>query len=134
MTTREFLTNAGIILVLMALVAAIETALPLFSRGRGRSRVATNLGLTAVTLVANWGLMSLAALAALRLQLDGRGLLARLALPGPAILALAVVVLDLATWLAHRTMHALPALWRAHRVHHSDTFLDVTTSLRQHPV
>ena len=134
MTTVEFLANAGIILVLMAAAAALETAVPLFRRGRGSRRIATNLGLTAVTLLVNWGLMSLAALAALIFQLEGRGLLARLALPVPALLPIAVVVLDLATWLAHRTMHGLPALWRVHRVHHSDAFVDVTTSLRQHPV
>ena len=27
-----------------------------------------------------------------------------------------------------------PALWRFHRVHHSDPFVDVTTSFRTHPV
>src|SRR5262249_37295366 len=108
MTPREFLTNAGLILVLMALAAAIEAGLPLFRRDRSRGRVATNLGLSAVTLLANWALISLAAVAALRLQVDGHGLLTPLALPDPALLAIAIVVLDLATWLAHRTMHAVP--------------------------
>jgi sterol desaturase/sphingolipid hydroxylase (fatty acid hydroxylase superfamily) len=134
MTPREFLTNVGIILVLMAAAALIEAVLPLFRADRGRARLATNLGLSALTLVSNWALISLAALAALRFELDGHGLLARLSLPGPLLLALAVVVLDLATWLAHRTMHALPALWSVHRLHHADTFLDVTTTLRQHPL
>ena len=31
-------------------------------------------------------------------------------------------------------MHALPALWRVHRVHHADPLVDVTTTLRQHPI
>jgi sterol desaturase/sphingolipid hydroxylase (fatty acid hydroxylase superfamily) len=31
-------------------------------------------------------------------------------------------------------MHRVPALWRVHRVHHSDRFVDVTTTLRQHPL
>ena len=30
-------------------------------------------------------------------------------------------------------MHKLPALWRFHRVHHSDPLVDVTTTIRQHP-
>jgi sterol desaturase/sphingolipid hydroxylase (fatty acid hydroxylase superfamily) len=30
-------------------------------------------------------------------------------------------------------MHRFPLLWRAHRVHHSDPALDVTTTVRQHP-
>jgi sterol desaturase/sphingolipid hydroxylase (fatty acid hydroxylase superfamily) len=31
-------------------------------------------------------------------------------------------------------MHVWPSLWRFHRVHHSDPFVDVTTSYRTHPV
>src|SRR5262249_8054367 len=37
-------------------------------------------------------------------------------------------------YLAHRAMHAIPLLWRAHRVHHADAFVDATTSFRTHPV
>ena len=45
-----------------------------------------------------------------------------------------VVVLDLAMYLQHRLFHAVPALWRLHRVHHTDPELDVTTGVRFHPV
>src|SRR4030095_7119944 len=34
----------------------------------------------------------------------------------------------------HRSWHAFPSLWRFHAVHHSDPEVDVTTSIRQHPV
>jgi sterol desaturase/sphingolipid hydroxylase (fatty acid hydroxylase superfamily) len=47
---------------------------------------------------------------------------------------LAVLLLDLAIYLQHVMFHAVPALWRVHRMHHSDTDLDVTTGLRFHPV
>ena len=47
---------------------------------------------------------------------------------------LSVVVLDLAIYLQHRLFHAVPVLWRLHRVHHTDLELDVTTGLRFHPV
>jgi sterol desaturase/sphingolipid hydroxylase (fatty acid hydroxylase superfamily) len=30
-------------------------------------------------------------------------------------------------------MHKVPLLWRLHRVHHLDTHLDISTSLRSHP-
>jgi len=33
----------------------------------------------------------------------------------------------------HRWNHQVPFLWRFHRVHHVDTHVDVTTSLRFHP-
>jgi sterol desaturase/sphingolipid hydroxylase (fatty acid hydroxylase superfamily) len=39
-----------------------------------------------------------------------------------------------AGYLAHRMLHLFPILWRFHRVHHSDDFVDVTTTYRTHPV
>jgi sterol desaturase/sphingolipid hydroxylase (fatty acid hydroxylase superfamily) len=50
------------------------------------------------------------------------------------VIAATVIVLDFATYLGHRIMHHVPALWRAHRVHHADPLVDVTTTLRQHPI
>ena len=45
-----------------------------------------------------------------------------------------IVVLDLAVYVQHVLFHGLPALWRVHRVHHTDPELDVTTGVRFHPV
>jgi sterol desaturase/sphingolipid hydroxylase (fatty acid hydroxylase superfamily) len=39
-----------------------------------------------------------------------------------------------AGYLAHRALHLFPILWRFHRVHHSDEFVDATTTYRTHPV
>lgn len=47
-------------------------------------------------------------------------------------LPLAVALLDLTIYVQHATFHAVPTLWRLHRVHHSD--LDVTTGTRFHPL
>ncbi len=47
---------------------------------------------------------------------------------------LSVVVLDLIIYLQHVMVHAVPALWRVHRVHHADLDYDVTTGSRFHPV
>ena len=46
----------------------------------------------------------------------------------------AVVLLDFAIYLQHVLFHAVPLLWRFHRVHHSDRDFDVTTGVRFHPV
>lgn len=52
-----------------------------------------------------------------------------------AAAAATLVALDFAYgYVAHRAMHVSPALWKFHRVHHSDAFGDVTTSDRAHPV
>jgi len=52
----------------------------------------------------------------------------------PAIaLVASVVLLDFFAYWTHRLMHTLPPLWRLHALHHSDTDLDVTTTIRHHP-
>jgi sterol desaturase/sphingolipid hydroxylase (fatty acid hydroxylase superfamily) len=49
--------------------------------------------------------------------------------------ALAVVLaLDLAFYVLHRILHAWAWLWRLHAIHHTDLDLDVTTTLRHHPL
>jgi sterol desaturase/sphingolipid hydroxylase (fatty acid hydroxylase superfamily) len=45
-----------------------------------------------------------------------------------------VIVLDLAIYLQHVMVHAVPAFWRLHRVHHADLDYDVTTGARFHPL
>jgi sterol desaturase/sphingolipid hydroxylase (fatty acid hydroxylase superfamily) len=45
-----------------------------------------------------------------------------------------VVILDLAIYLQHVLFHAVPVLWRLHRMHHADLAFDVTTGLRFHPI
>lgn len=64
----------------------------------------------------------------------GSGLLNNLALPPWVATVLSVLVLDLAIYLQHVLFHAVPALWRLHRVHHADLEFDVTTGARFHPL
>ncbi len=54
----------------------------------------------------------------------------------PFILAilLTVIALDFIIYLQHVLVHAVPALWRLHRVHHADRDYDVTTGARFHPI
>lgn len=49
-------------------------------------------------------------------------------------LALAVILMDFAIWLQHVMVHAIPLLWRLHRMHHADLDYDVTTGARFHPI
>ena len=123
------------ILGAMALVALIETAIPLQARGRwSRFHVGPNLALTLVTFATN--LLWNAALLALLIWLEARdlGLLRWLSVPPLLAGILAVAALDLAFYAAHVSWHKIPALWRFHAVHHSDPAVDVTTAIRQHPV
>jgi len=42
--------------------------------------------------------------------------------------------MDLVIYLQHVMVHAVPLLWRLHRVHHADLDYDVTTGARFHPL
>ncbi len=43
------------------------------------------------------------------------------------------VFLDLGEYIYHLIMHKVKRLWMFHVVHHSDTVVDVSTTLREHP-
>ncbi|MGR3590379.1 MAG: sterol desaturase family protein [Limimaricola soesokkakensis] len=64
----------------------------------------------------------------------GWGLFNAFGTPGWIAVPLSVVVLDFAIYLQHVLFHAVPALWRLHRMHHADLEFDVTTGVRFHPV
>lgn len=55
-------------------------------------------------------------------------------MPAWVVFVVSVLALDLAIYLQHIMFHAVPALWRLHRMHHADLEFDVTTGLRFHPV
>lgn len=46
---------------------------------------------------------------------------------------LGVVLIDLSEYLYHRLSHQSRFLWRLHAVHHTDTSVDVSTTIRGHP-
>jgi sterol desaturase/sphingolipid hydroxylase (fatty acid hydroxylase superfamily) len=55
-------------------------------------------------------------------------------LPAWLVITATVIVLDLAIYLQHVLFHAVPILWRLHRMHHADLDVDVTTGARFHPI
>jgi sterol desaturase/sphingolipid hydroxylase (fatty acid hydroxylase superfamily) len=135
MTIDAFLRGIAGVLAAMALLALVETALP-FSRKRQWRRLhwIPNLRLMVVTLGLNFVCNAGAVLLTGWFASRGFGVLAGAALPQLAITGIGFFALDASTYACHRSMHWLPPLWRAHRVHHSDPLVDVTTSLRQHPI
>lgn len=65
---------------------------------------------------------------------QGWGLLNCYTLPAWLAIALSVIAMDFVIYLQHVLVHAVPALWRLHRVHHADLDYDVTTGARFHPI
>ncbi|MFC0264225.1 sterol desaturase family protein [Fontibacter flavus] len=49
-------------------------------------------------------------------------------------LIIGIAVLDLTAYWFHRLSHLVPAIWRFHSVHHSDTSMDSSTYFRAHPI
>ena len=65
---------------------------------------------------------------------QGWGLFNQHAVPFWFAVIASVVILDFAIYLQHVMFHAVPVLWRLHRMHHADPDFDVTTGARFHPI
>lgn len=64
----------------------------------------------------------------------GWGLFNNINVPFWLAIVVSMLLLDLAIYLQHVMFHAIPGLWRLHRMHHADLDFDATTGLRFHPV
>ncbi len=125
----------GSFLGIFALMALWEALSPRRHRSMTRrARWTGNLGLVIMnSLLLRLILPAAAVGAAAFATAHGWGLLALAHLSAGATVVIAVVALDLTIYFQHVMLHAVPILWRLHRVHHADLDLDVTTGLRFHP-
>lgn len=116
----------------LALMAVLELRV---RRGRERfRRWPANWALAALNIVL-LGALPLSGLAMADLARErGWGLLNHPAVPLGAALALGFLARSFVSYGIHMAMHKVPLLWRVHRVHHSDTALDVSTTVRFHPL
>jgi sterol desaturase/sphingolipid hydroxylase (fatty acid hydroxylase superfamily) len=126
----------GLFLAIFGAMALWEKIAPRRARSWSRlDRWPSNLGVTVLNpillrLVFPAGAVGLAMLGARR----GWGLFNNLSLAPWLAVVLSVVLLDFVIYLQHVMFHAVPALWRLHRMHHADLDLDVTSGARFHPV
>jgi sterol desaturase/sphingolipid hydroxylase (fatty acid hydroxylase superfamily) len=98
-------------------------------------RWANNLGIVALNTVLLRLLFPLAATGvAAFCAANGWGLINHFRIPFAIAVPMAVIAMDFVIWLQHVMVHAVPALWRLHRVHHADPDYDVTTGARFHPI
>ncbi len=100
-----------------------------------RERWVTNLGLTALnTILVRVTVGGIAYAAAVFATEHEAGLLHWVTLPSWAAAMVTLLALDFAIYLQHILVHAVPTLWRVHRVHHADVGVDASTGLRFHPI
>ena len=133
---HEAAIRLGVFVGLLIVMSALESLAPRRPRSEGRARHwAINLGLTIVdTLALRLTLGAAAVQAALMAHAEGWGVLALVDWPAWLEFVIALAALDFAIYVQHVLTHALPILWRLHRVHHSDINLDASSGVRFHPV
>jgi sterol desaturase/sphingolipid hydroxylase (fatty acid hydroxylase superfamily) len=138
----EFILNhqaairLGSFILILAAMGIWEALAP--RRQRRLTRLARwphNIGIVLVNTLLVRALFPMAAVGmAFYAQSRGWGLLSGVHIAPWILVPLCVVALDLAIYLQHVMFHAIPLLWRFHRMHHADLDFDVTTGARFHPV
>ncbi len=119
----------------LALFAGLEAFTPAFRQPPQREkRWPTNLGLGIVNMMLTPLVPVSAVLGAQWAQHHGIGLLNIADVPLWLAVIATFAIRDFAGYLFHVLMHKVALFWRMHRVHHFDTQLDVSTSLRHHPL
>ena len=133
---NETAIRLGFFLAVLLLIGLWEIAAPRRALTASKSmRWTSNLSIVALNTVLLRLALPLAATGVAAIAAaNGWGLLNHLQLPTWLAVPLAVIAMDFVIWLQHLMMHAVPALWHLHRVHHADLDYDVTTGSRFHPI
>ena len=130
---REYILPAAVVAWFLLLALAEVIAARRFAKSQRTTdrRLLANFRLTALVILC--GTLFPVAGAAIISERLGIGLAQSVALPAALVFVVTLIAQTFAAYWSHRMMHALPLLWRIHRVHHSDGAVDVSTSFRNHP-
>jgi sterol desaturase/sphingolipid hydroxylase (fatty acid hydroxylase superfamily) len=125
---------AGLAALAFVLIAALETWQQRTSARQSAGRWVTNFALFGLEQL--FTLAWVAVLAGVVTSVAGPSPLGGWtnAWPGWIAFVLAIGVLDATTYVSHVLNHIIPPLWRLHAVHHADQVLDVSTTVRHHPL
>jgi len=98
-------------------------------------RWSNNIGLVVInTLLLRFIFPTAAVGVAVMANEQNWGVLNVYSIPSELSVLISIITLDLVIYLQHIMVHAVPLLWRIHRVHHADLDYDVTTGSRFHPL
>lgn len=132
---QAYLWSLGIGFVLVLIAEPLIPLVPIGAENQRARHVIRNLSLALVSrlvvgiVIGVWILDF-----ERRLFAPGWGVLGGLPLPLPALVVIGVLAVDFGQYVFHRLLHRYRWLWMVHSVHHSDVNVDVSTSLRFHPV
>jgi len=116
-------------------LAILELGLARSEHGVARARRWPANGLLTVLNILALGIIPISGLAAAEwARANGWGVLNMIELPLAIVLVAGFLVRSLVSYVIHVAMHKVPVLWRIHRVHHTDTAVDVSTTVRFHPL
>jgi sterol desaturase/sphingolipid hydroxylase (fatty acid hydroxylase superfamily) len=136
MLSDEILIRLGAFAAIFVAMGIWEAAQPRRTRSHSRfRRWPSNLGVAGLNSVLVKILLPATVVGlALTGAMRNWGLLNNLRVPPWIAIAVSVILLDLIIYLQHVMFHAVPVLWRVHRMHHTDLDFDVTTGARFHPI
>lgn len=135
MATSMSLWIVGLFLLFML----VELALPGNSAGgnkeaTGPGRMVTNFGMALLAALMGFAIPFSSIIAAEWAMAKGIGLFNLVTAPWWVVLVAALLSRTFLNYWMHRAFHAVPWLWRLHRIHHSDRHVDLSLGLRQHPL
>jgi sterol desaturase/sphingolipid hydroxylase (fatty acid hydroxylase superfamily) len=136
METQGVVLIGPAVLVLVMLAVAAERLWPAVARplgAAGHRQDAAYVVLYVAVAVPAVTLIGSGAATVLQ-QVDGGFTLHPFAgLPRWALVAVVLVLVDLASWTSHASNHRVDAFWRFHALHHSQEEMSILTSFRAHP-
>lgn len=136
LSSHELTVRLGFFFAIFAIMAVWELRTPRRALQTSKAvRWTNNLALTALNSALVRAILPVAAIGVAGFAGErGMGLFNLFQVPYTLAILLSVLALDLAIYLQHLMFHAVPLLWRLHRMHHADLDFDITTGARFHPL
>jgi sterol desaturase/sphingolipid hydroxylase (fatty acid hydroxylase superfamily) len=127
--------QVGLFFGLFIVFAVVEFVAPGRPRPESqRRRWFANLALSALNILILSALPVGFFAVAVWARAEGLGALNVVAAPAVAAVVATLLVRAFLSFFTHYLFHKVPLLWRVHRVHHLDTEMDVSTTVRFHPL
>jgi sterol desaturase/sphingolipid hydroxylase (fatty acid hydroxylase superfamily) len=119
----------------LILFGVLESRFELREAGASRKRRwPVNFALTVLNILVLGAIPVTALVAAEWAEEGGHGWLNQREHSFALLLIVGFLARSLTSWAVHWAMHNVPVLWRVHRVHHTDTHMDISTAVRMHPI
>ena len=136
--TYEYITTINPDIFLAAILTLLFSVEQIFFSAKSllkrSEHLLGNIFLQLGYIIMNFGLVTLVIKALDWAAKEGIGLFNWISVPFYLQVIAGVLGIDLVNYWAHRLNHKWALLWRLHRVHHSDTIMESSTTYRFHPL